>query len=383
MHELTGIARCCCRTVSHLGFASIKAAICASVSHDAGGSTPPAGAAAAPGAEHAHAMHPAPLGAHAAPGEVASAVVAVLSPRANQAQAHVLAGVFGGAGAGISDSSSITAAGSFSRAACSRRITWGADDACMPGSSGSALLSPGAVALSPKQLQHMPHEQAACGDDRQLPQLQLHAPHSFSTPPRHVGGGRLLSPPPPGQPHAGPLSRHLSMTLGSPAGAGAVVGSPSPASAGLAGGPPQRSSSSSLQALASLKLDATLASISHEARHDGVLAERLAHWRGVFRAKSGPSLHSGSAAVLFCCACTRSSARCCTHTAVPAARPLTLLLPPPTSRHAKVLSWRAPSRRGRSATAWRRCCQQAFWTAATRSWTRTNWACACSTCCGG
>jgi hypothetical protein len=40
-----------------------------------------------------------------------------------------------------------------------------------------------------------------------------------------------------------------------------------------------------LQAFAGMKLDATLASINLEARHDGVLAERLAHWRSVFREK--------------------------------------------------------------------------------------------------
>jgi hypothetical protein len=38
-----------------------------------------------------------------------------------------------------------------------------------------------------------------------------------------------------------------------------------------------------LQVLASIQLDATLASIKQEARHDGVLAERLAHWTAVFR----------------------------------------------------------------------------------------------------
>jgi hypothetical protein len=38
-----------------------------------------------------------------------------------------------------------------------------------------------------------------------------------------------------------------------------------------------------MQVLASIQLDATLASIKQEARHDGVLAERMAHWTAVFR----------------------------------------------------------------------------------------------------
>lgn len=52
----------------------------------------------------------------------------------------------------------------------------------------------------------------------------------------------------------------------------------------------QRTSNSSLQVLASLQLDATLASITHEARHDGALAERLAHWKATFRERGGQLL---------------------------------------------------------------------------------------------
>jgi hypothetical protein len=37
--------------------------------------------------------------------------------------------------------------------------------------------------------------------------------------------------------------------------------------------------------LASLQLDATLASITQEARHDGALAERLVYWKKAFREK--------------------------------------------------------------------------------------------------
>lgn len=40
-----------------------------------------------------------------------------------------------------------------------------------------------------------------------------------------------------------------------------------------------------MQVLASIQLDATLASIKYEARHDGALAERMAYWKSVFREK--------------------------------------------------------------------------------------------------
>jgi hypothetical protein len=85
-------------------------------------------------------------------------------------------------------------------------------------------------------------------------------------------------------------TRHLSFTNGAGGGDGASSSSNSPA--GVAASmqahhqqQQQRSSSSSLQVLASLQLDATLASITQEARHDGALAERLAHWKRAFREK--------------------------------------------------------------------------------------------------
>jgi hypothetical protein len=77
-------------------------------------------------------------------------------------------------------------------------------------------------------------------------------------------------------------TRHLSFNSGGGVGEGGGSGSP----AGMQVHQQfaqQRTSNSSVQVLASLQLDATLASITHEARHDGALAERLAHWKATFR----------------------------------------------------------------------------------------------------
>jgi hypothetical protein len=86
-------------------------------------------------------------------------------------------------------------------------------------------------------------------------------------------------------------TRHLSFTNGGGGGGGDGASSSSNSPAGVAASmqahhqQQQRSSSSSLQVLASLQLDATLASITQEARHDGALAERLAHGKRAFREK--------------------------------------------------------------------------------------------------
>lgn len=86
-------------------------------------------------------------------------------------------------------------------------------------------------------------------------------------------------------------TRHLSFTRGGGAGGDAASSSSSNSPAGGAAAAvhsqQQRSSSSSLQVLASLQLDATLASITEEARHDGALAERLVFWKKAFREKGG------------------------------------------------------------------------------------------------
>lgn len=92
--------------------------------------------------------------------------------------------------------------------------------------------------------------------------------------------------------HRAHNTRHLSFTSGGGAGYADGTSNSSNSPAGVAASmqahhqqQQQRSSSSSLQVLASLQLDATLASITQEARHDGALAERLAHWKTAFREK--------------------------------------------------------------------------------------------------
>lgn len=64
------------------------------------------------------------------------------------------------------------------------------------------------------------------------------------------------------------------------------------------------------QVLASIQLDATLASIKHEARHDGALADRLAHWKAVFREK-GEAVAAAAADRHTCQLCTPSRVAMC------------------------------------------------------------------------
>eukprot|EP00775_Hariotina_reticulata_P011736 gene11736-11881_t len=224
--------------MSHHSYASIKAAICSNSSSHTHGlpaarsghdlintsntsstgctSSPAAQAPLAAAAATAAAGTATPhlslsVSSWGAPGELASAVAAVFSPRATEMQAQALVGVFGaGQTAGSTEGwrkSLSSSSGSGGKAGCARRMTWTADDTHRAGSSsGQANTSP---KLSP----------------RELFQSASRSPDSTTR------------------------------------------------------GPSQGN------AFAGMKLDATLASINQEARHDGVLAERLAHWKSVFREK--------------------------------------------------------------------------------------------------
>jgi hypothetical protein len=104
--------------VSHLGFASIKAAICSSdAAAAAGGTASPVGLSGGGGT----ACIPPLVPATAASTDVATAVAAALSPRATQAQAQALAGVFGG-GSFIGTDGVVIGPG---KPACARRMPWG------------------------------------------------------------------------------------------------------------------------------------------------------------------------------------------------------------------------------------------------------------------
>jgi hypothetical protein len=129
------------------------------------------------------------------------------------------------------------------------------------------------------------------------------------------------------------------------------------------------------QVLASIQLDATLASIKQEARHDGVLAERMAHWTAVFRERGGqcvrlyPALShmlaAADHALLWggCTACICFENNCQHHNSCWTCfcnKTVKLFTCP-----CQVLSWRRPLHPGRRATTWQQCCPQASLTVAT------------------
>ncbi|WIA28283.1 hypothetical protein OEZ86_010836 [Tetradesmus obliquus] len=264
------------RAVSHLGFASIKAAICSST--DA--ATSPAAAAAA--CTHSTACIPplVPVTAGSSNSssltgaDVATAVAAALSPRATQAQTQALAGVFGGGSFVGADGTAVGPG----KPSCARRMPWGAHE---DSNTTPSKLSTHDLFPSTPIDENTP---AAAPDGRRAASCIVPAtstPAAAYSPQRSSNGSMGHA-----QQHQqqqqqqqqGPLlSRHASFPLHHATATAAA------AAAIAAVRSPVRSSSSSLQVLASIQLDATLASIKQEARHDGALAERMAHWTAVFR----------------------------------------------------------------------------------------------------
>lgn len=193
-------------------------------------------------------------------------------------------------------------------------------------------------------------------------------------------------------------TRHLSFTSGGGSGYadGASTSSNSPA--GVAASmqahhqqQQQRSSSSSLQVLASLQLDATLASITQEARHDGALAERLAHWKRAFREKGKQMPHvSRGRSVSLQHGVSTGEVLFVSHVPLCWARSHTTTASrPERSFHAmkaqepcltvgccdvcvQAVNCQQLLHPGRSVTSWQQCCPLASWTAATPLWMLTS-----------
>jgi hypothetical protein len=137
---VAAVAVCyCCRAVSHLGFASIKAAICSSTDSAAASTAAHASpttvvSATVRGTPCIPPLVPAATacsnsssltGSNA---DVATAVAAALSPRATQAQTQALAGVFGG-GCFVGADGSAVGVG---RPSCARRMPWGSHEEGTP-----------------------------------------------------------------------------------------------------------------------------------------------------------------------------------------------------------------------------------------------------------
>eukprot|EP00879_Flechtneria_rotunda_P008587 GHRR01008998.1.p1 GENE.GHRR01008998.1~~GHRR01008998.1.p1 ORF type:complete len:1001 (+),score=424.15 GHRR01008998.1:2495-5497(+) len=279
------------RAVSQMGFASIKAAICSSPSHtdsSAGGSPAPAAGAASlhPTVTDSSSSHHVPLCARAdlvpAPlrsvspvgqhlscishgssssiggthGDVATAVAAALSPRATEQQKIALAGVFGVEGFGVGSEGG----GSLSSKASSwRRVTWTATDITPSRLSPRELFAHDERSLPPA---------SSGGSNSGAARAQVAATAPGSSPQHYHLSGLPLSPVGATGHYSVPGALIIPQVVAAP------IATPFAANT---------QSTSSLQVLASLQLDATLASIKQEARHDGALAERLAHWKALFK----------------------------------------------------------------------------------------------------
>lgn len=109
-----------CRVAGHLGFASIKAAVCSgNTAHNATGNSPTTSSS------NTSSSPADSLGVSIPPSSVVEiAVAAALSPRATKAQTQALVGVFGGGGLVASDGGIGSHSGG-ARPACARRVTWG------------------------------------------------------------------------------------------------------------------------------------------------------------------------------------------------------------------------------------------------------------------